>query len=123
MRPSPPDLRRTPGPRPLSRRDTGGADRAATASFLRRPLAAAGEPACGAERRQSQEDRAYLVRFGHRLRVHRTRRGLRQDDVAALAELDRPYISRVERGQHSVSILSLARIGRTLGVHPGELLP
>jgi len=38
-------------------------------------------------------------------------------------ELDRTYISRIERGQHSVSILSLARIGRTLGVHPGELLP
>ena len=56
------------------------------------------------------------------IRSRRRERGLSQESLADLAEIDRSYMSSVERGLRNVSILNIARIARALGVPVWELL-
>lgn len=67
-------------------------------------------------------DRAVLRRLGLQLRVLRTARELSQEDVATAAGLDRSYVSRIERGAHNMTVLTLARLAEVLEVPVGELL-
>ncbi len=71
----------------------------------------------------SRTDRAYLRLIGLRVRVLRTACRLSQDQFAALAGLDRTYVSRLERGQHNLTVLTLTRLATALNVNPQELLP
>lgn len=45
-----------------------------------------------------------------------------QESLAALAQLDRSYMSSVERGLRNISVLNLARIAAALEVSVWELL-
>jgi len=45
-----------------------------------------------------------------------------QESLAALAQLDRSYMSSVERGLRNISVLNLARIATALDVSVWELL-
>jgi transcriptional regulator with XRE-family HTH domain len=47
---------------------------------------------------------------------------LSQESLADLADIDRSYMSAVERGLRNVSILNMARIARALGVPLWEML-
>jgi ribosome-binding protein aMBF1 (putative translation factor) len=69
------------------------------------------------------EQAAYLRRLGLHIRVLRTALQLSQDELAARASMDRTYVSRLERGQHNVTVLVLVRLAGALGVAGGELLP
>ena len=71
----------------------------------------------------SQHDHVYLARLGLRLRVLRVERHLTQDQLADRAGLHRTYVSRLERGQHNVTVLILGRLAGALGVQCQELLP
>jgi len=71
----------------------------------------------------SQDDRVYLEHLGLRLRVLRTARQLTQDQLADRAGLDRTYVSRLEHGQHNLTVLTLARLAHALDVPTKELLP
>jgi DNA-binding XRE family transcriptional regulator len=71
----------------------------------------------------SQTDHDYLQRLGLRLRVLRTARRLSQDQVADRAGLDRTYVSRLERGHHNLTVLTLGRLAAALGAPTKELLP
>ena len=62
------------------------------------------------------------VAFGRRLRALRERRGLSQEALADEADLDRTYVSGVERGRRNISLLSIYRLARALGCEPHELL-
>lgn len=62
-----------------------------------------------------------LVEFGLRLRELRLQRGLSQEELGSLAELDRTYISGIERGTRNVGLLNVFRIAKALTVHPSEL--
>jgi transcriptional regulator with XRE-family HTH domain len=61
-------------------------------------------------------------RIGARVREMRTAQGLSQEELAHRAGLDRTYISQVERAVKNVTILSLDRIARALGVSLAELV-
>ncbi len=65
---------------------------------------------------------AYLQRLGLRVKVARTALRMTQDDLGVAAGLDRTYVSRVERGEHNVTVLTLIRIADVLGVPAGQLL-
>jgi transcriptional regulator with XRE-family HTH domain len=65
---------------------------------------------------------ALLARLGLRVKVVRTSRRMTQDELAQAAGLDRTYISRIERGAHNITVLTLTRIAEALDVAPGELL-
>ena len=58
------------------------------------------------------------------LNVRATRKaaGLSQEGFAFEAQVDRTYISQVERKQRNVTISVLARIARALNVTPDKLL-
>jgi transcriptional regulator with XRE-family HTH domain len=62
------------------------------------------------------------VRFGRRVRELRIRAGLSQEDFAAHCDLDRTYISGIERGMRNVALRNIERIAKTLRVSLSELM-
>lgn len=67
----------------------------------------------------NRDPRAIL---GDRVRSIRAKRGISQEQLADLAELDRTYISGVERGIRNISLLNIVKIADALEVNPSELL-
>lgn len=63
-----------------------------------------------------------LCSFGLHLKSLRLANGLSQEDLALKAELDRTYISGIERGKRNVSILNLFKIADALEVPVAELM-
>ncbi len=57
-----------------------------------------------------------LIAFGQSVRKHRDAKGFSQEVLAEKADLDRTYISGIERGVRNPSLLSIARIAKALGV-------
>ena len=45
-----------------------------------------------------------------------------QENLALLAEVDRSYLGRVERGDNNVAVLTLIRIARALGLTLRQLI-
>jgi len=69
------------------------------------------------------QPRHVLLRtIGLAIRSRRRARGLSQESLAALAQLDRSYMSSVERGLRNISVLNLARIAAALETTVWELL-
>ena len=60
--------------------------------------------------------------IGDNLRRIRKARGWSQERLSDKAVLDQDYVGRVERGQVNVSIDTLARLGKALGVEIIEFL-
>jgi transcriptional regulator with XRE-family HTH domain len=56
------------------------------------------------------------------VRAARKLAGLSQEELAHEAEVDRTYVSQVERKRRNVTISVLARIARALGTTPDQLL-
>ncbi|MDI1445947.1 helix-turn-helix transcriptional regulator [Polyangium sp. 6x1] len=59
--------------------------------------------------------------FGAAVRAARLRQGVSQEALADLCELDRTYISGVERGIRNPTVLSIWRIASALHVRPSDL--
>ena len=60
--------------------------------------------------------------FGRRLRAAREARGLTQRDVAERAELADKYVSRIEIGAATPSVLVASRLARAVGVSVDALV-
>lgn len=58
--------------------------------------------------------------FGQRVRDLRISMQLSQEQLAALCELDRTYISSIERGQRNVSLKNIATLAQALNVSLSE---
>ena len=56
------------------------------------------------------------------LRTLRRDRGLSQEGLAHLAEIDRTYVSALERGVYAASIDVVDRLAGVLGVEAADLL-
>lgn len=56
------------------------------------------------------------------LKKLRRNAGLSQEELAHRAQIDRTYISSIERCQYAASIDVLERLARELGVKPADLL-
>jgi transcriptional regulator with XRE-family HTH domain len=63
------------------------------------------------------------VRFGDKLRRLRKSREVSQEELAARAGLHRTYVSSVERGERNVSLETIDKLARALGLPMGELMP
>lgn len=59
--------------------------------------------------------------IGNRIREIRKEKGYSQEELAALADLDRTYMTSVECGKRNISIVNLHRIAKALGVTLEEL--
>jgi transcriptional regulator with XRE-family HTH domain len=66
-------------------------------------------------------DSSFLQSFGIRLRETRVAAGISQEHLAALADLDRTYISILERGLRNPSLLCVGKLAAALGVQISEL--
>lgn len=60
--------------------------------------------------------------FARNLRKTRVARGLSQEALADKADLDRTYISALERELYSATLDTIERLASALGVAPAELL-
>lgn len=56
------------------------------------------------------------------LRIYRQERGLSQEELAHRADIDRTYISALERSVYAASIDIVDRLAEALGVEAADLL-
>ena len=63
-----------------------------------------------------------LKKFGANVRAFREKRELSQEKLAELADLDRTYVSGVERGVRNPTVVVLEKIARALKVSSAKLL-
>ena len=61
-------------------------------------------------------------KFGIKVKKLRLEKGLSQEALANLAELDRTYIPSIEKGERNVSITVIEKIAVALNVRISELL-
>jgi DNA-binding XRE family transcriptional regulator len=62
------------------------------------------------------------VRFGKHLKKFRTDRGYTQEQLAAIANLHRTFISDMERGAKEPSLMTLVSIAASFNMTISELL-
>ncbi|WP_062178401.1 helix-turn-helix domain-containing protein [Sphingopyxis sp. C-1] len=60
--------------------------------------------------------------LGVNVRHQRRLKGMTQEQLAAAAEMERSYVSDLERGRRNPSVAALGRIADALGIEPHILL-
>ncbi len=63
------------------------------------------------------------IQFGAKLREKRKSLGISQDKMALLAEIDRSYAGRIERGEVNITLEKAYQLAEVLGCDVRELLP
>ncbi|MUK37851.1 helix-turn-helix domain-containing protein [Aliivibrio fischeri] len=63
------------------------------------------------------------VRFGEQLREIRKSRGISQDKLALIADIDRSYVGRIERGEVNITLEKVYDLAEALECNVTELLP
>jgi transcriptional regulator with XRE-family HTH domain len=63
-----------------------------------------------------------LLKLGASVRQRRERLGFSQEAFASKCGVHRTYVGKVERGEQNVSMSSLVRIARGLGIRAWELV-
>lgn len=61
-------------------------------------------------------------RFGQRIKEIRKAKGLSQEKLANLAEIDRTYLPEVERGERNISLVVAEKIANALGERLSQML-
>lgn len=59
--------------------------------------------------------------FGNKIREIRKQRGVSQEGLADLADLDRTYIGGIERGIRNPSLRNIGKIAKALKIKPKDL--
>ena len=62
-----------------------------------------------------------LIAFGSSIRKERNLKGMTQDELAHLCELDRTYIGGIERGERNVSLININKIALALNKNIRDL--
>jgi transcriptional regulator with XRE-family HTH domain len=63
-----------------------------------------------------------LFSFGKHVKQIRLSKNLSQEELALKAELDRTYISGIERGLRNVSLINIVKLANALEIPQTELL-
>ena len=63
------------------------------------------------------------IQFGTKLRDKRKALGISQDKLALLAEIDRSYAGRIERGEVNITLEKAYQLAEVLGCDVRTLLP
>jgi transcriptional regulator with XRE-family HTH domain len=64
----------------------------------------------------------FLTHLGETVRQRRARLGISQEEFANRCGVHRTYVGKVERGEQNVSMASLERIAKGLGVPAWQLV-
>jgi transcriptional regulator with XRE-family HTH domain len=68
------------------------------------------------------EDTEIISTVAENVRKARKAAGLSQEELALEADVDRTYISQVERGKRNITVVILARLARAMRTSAAELL-
>ncbi len=60
--------------------------------------------------------------LGRNVRHYRRLRGMTQEEVGLSIDMERSYVSDLERGKRNPSVRAVGRLAAALGVEPFELL-
>lgn len=63
-----------------------------------------------------------LLALGNAIRRIRLSKEISQENLALLAEVDRSYVGRVERGDNNVAILTLSKLAFAMEITLAELM-
>lgn len=63
-----------------------------------------------------------LMALGSAIRRVRLSKGISQEKLALLAEVDRSYVGRVERGDNNVAILTLSKLALAMDITLTKLM-
>ena len=63
-----------------------------------------------------------LIQLGKAIRRARIERGIAQEKLALIAEVDRSYVGRVERGDNNIAILTLEKLAHAMEMTITELV-
>ncbi|CAK1803268.1 Helix-turn-helix transcriptional regulator [Vibrio crassostreae] len=63
------------------------------------------------------------VKFGANLRSIRKEKGISQDKLALIADIDRSYVGRIERGEVNITLEKVYVLAKALKCNVIELLP
>jgi transcriptional regulator with XRE-family HTH domain len=66
------------------------------------------------------QDEVQVV-FGANVQKERLHQKISQETLAEIAELDRTYISSMERGKRNVSLLNIVKVANALSIPPSQL--
>ena len=61
-------------------------------------------------------------KFGDNMKRIRTEKGMSQGDICRELGLDRAYISNVENGKQNLTLSTMEKVAKVLGVSVGQLL-
>ena len=67
-------------------------------------------------------EKSLRTKFGEVVRKHRVEMGISQEMLGDKCQLHRTYISEIERGLKTVSLISLFRISEALGIPANTLI-
>ena len=70
----------------------------------------------------SQRQHPALAALGDAIRHVRKKQGISQERLALLAEIDRSYVGRVERGDNNVAVLTLLKVATALDTTIAQLM-
>jgi len=63
-----------------------------------------------------------LVAMGGAIRNARKVKGLSQESLAAESGIERAYMSGIERGMQNMSLMTLAKVAKALGISVADLV-
>lgn len=63
----------------------------------------------------------YLIHLGKRIRDRRKEKKLSQDKLAAMCDIEKANLSRIETGKTNATILTLRKIGAVLFMQVSEM--
>ena len=61
------------------------------------------------------------IRFGLAVRKRRSELGISQEELAGRCDLHRTYLADIERGSRNLSLFSIEKVAKGLGVSIGNL--
>lgn len=64
----------------------------------------------------------FIKRFGKRLKQAREARGLSQEQLANICDIEHSQVSRIERGVVNATISTIVLLADNLGLEPWELI-
>lgn len=59
--------------------------------------------------------------FGSHIQELRNQKGLSQEDLAELVDIDRSYIGFIERGERNITLDKIIKLAKALNIKPKDL--
>ena len=72
---------------------------------------------------RTEKEKLYLTQLANKIALVRKEKGISQEELANIAQIDRSYMSKIERAAANPTYLTLLQISQGLKVSIYEILP